>query len=89
MLTIANTIAAMNNSAKKVFGSDINMIVARAPAFGNDDVCLIIQGRRQDEVAADLLRLLDGGKVGHNTTEFMGQTITSTVIEWRTYRGHA
>lgn len=81
MTTLQETIAGFNKSARKVFGSDVNVLVARAPAFGNDDVCFVVQGRRQAEVARDLLRFVRSGKISESATEFMGQRTVSTVVE--------
>lgn len=81
MATLQESISEFNRSARKVFGSDVNVLVARAPSFGNDDVCFVVQGRRQAEVARDLLRFVRGGKISESSTEFMGQRKVSTVVE--------
>ena len=79
--TIQQTIAVFNDAARKLFGADVNILVARAPAFGNDDVCFVVQGRRQTEVAHHLLRFMRGGKISENASEFMGTRTVSTVVE--------
>jgi hypothetical protein len=84
MTTLQQTISGFNESARKVFGSDVNVLVARAPAFGNEDVCFVVQGLRQAEVARDLLRFVRGGKISQSTTKFMGVTTTSTAVEGMT-----
>ncbi|MDP4573485.1 hypothetical protein Q8O96_30915 [Pseudomonas sp. LPH60] len=62
-MSLANTITAINASAKKVYGSDIRILVARAVAFGNDDNLVIVSGKNHRAVAADLVRSTPGAKV--------------------------
>lgn len=81
MTDLSTTISKFNESARKVFGSDIYVLVARAPAFGNKDVCFIVQGKRQTEVARYLLRFVRSGKISESAREFMGQRTVSTIVE--------
>ena len=80
MKTISMQISELNNSAQKVFGPDISISLARAPAFGHDDFCYIVSGKRQLDVATDLLRFVKAGQIQQKTTDFMGHETTSTTI---------
>lgn len=81
MTTIQELIAEFNESARKTFGHDVNVMVARAPSFGHDDVCLIVRGHRRMEVACNLLRFVSGGRISETSSEFMGVRTLSAVIE--------
>lgn len=81
MATIQETITEFNKSARKVFGSDVTVLVARSPAFGDDDICFVVEGRRQNDVARDLLRFVRRGKISESTIEFMGERSISTTVE--------
>lgn len=50
-MNIQQTIQQTAASARKAFGSDINLMVARAKAFGNDDNCILVHGKRHAEAA--------------------------------------
>ena len=72
-----NEIHALNVSAKKVHGADIFIMVARAISFGHDDNLIIVQGRKHERAAADLVKAFAAvGKKPKVTTEkssgFMG-----------------
>lgn len=56
MATLAQDIAALNASARKIHGSDICIMVARAVAFGNDDNLILVQGKKHAKVAVDVAR---------------------------------
>lgn len=62
-MSLANIIMAINASAKKVHGSDISILVARAVAFGNDDNLVIVSGKNHRAAAADLVLVTPGAKV--------------------------
>jgi hypothetical protein len=62
-MSLANTITAINASAKKIHGSDISIVVARAVAFGNDDNLVIVSGKNHCAAAADLVSVTPGAKV--------------------------
>lgn len=80
MIPLHETINNLNESARKVYGPDINVSVARAPAFGNDDICFIVHGLRQSEVALDLLRFVHRGEISQTSSEFMGHESISTIV---------
>lgn len=47
-------IKGLNESAKKVHGPDIMVLVARAVAFGHDDNLIMVRGRRREQAARDI-----------------------------------
>ena len=53
MSTIAQDIAELNKSAKKIHGEDTNILVARAVAFGHDDNLILFTGTKHAQVAAE------------------------------------
>jgi hypothetical protein len=82
MDTIQQTIQAANESARKVFGSDICIMIARCPAWGNDDVCAIVQGKRQVEAAAGFAKVVRGAKLQTSVSSFMGEEHRTTSVTW-------
>ena len=40
---------ALAETLKPRFGADVSITLARAPAWGNDDACLLINGTRHEE----------------------------------------
>lgn len=66
-MTIANEIKAINESAKKIHGADICIMVARAIHFGHDDNLVIISGKNHKAAALDFVRVTPGAVV---TEEF-------------------
>lgn len=82
MTIIADEITRLNAAARRVYGDDISIVVARAPAFGNRDTCYIVFGTAQADVALDLLRFVRNGKVRQPTSnEFMGTKSVYTIVE--------
>jgi len=64
--------------ARKLYGADINVLVARAPAFGNDDTCILVSGDRHAEAAAGLARVLRDARVEEQTQKsYFGCTSTA------------
>lgn len=57
-MTIANEIKAINDSAKKVHGADISIMVARAIHFGHDDNLVIISGKNHKAAAKDFAKVI-------------------------------
>jgi hypothetical protein len=55
-MTIAQLIRALNESARKVHGKDICILLARAASFGNDDNLIIVLGKNHASAAADVAR---------------------------------
>lgn len=48
-------------SAKKLFGADIQFLLARAPAFGSDDCCILVMGKNHLAAAQGFARVVKGG----------------------------
>jgi hypothetical protein len=82
-MNTSQVIEAFNSSAKKVFGADISVLVARSPAFGDNDFCFVVTGDRQGDVALALSRLVSDSKVSRDSTNFFGAVLTSTTVEGR------
>lgn len=82
MTTIQQTIQAANDQARKVFGDDICIMVARCPAWGHDDVCAIVQGKRQVEAAAGFAKVVRSAKLHTSVSSFMGEEHRSTSVTW-------
>lgn len=74
-MSLANTIQSLTASARKVHGSDISIMVARAIAFGNEDNLILVRGKNHLKVAADVARAVGkGAKITiEEGTEFMGR----------------
>ena len=81
MTDIHGSVASLNEAARKIFGPDIHIAVARAPAYGDADVCFVVQGKHQEAVCLDLMRLVRSGKATRTASEFMGRTTHSTILE--------
>ena len=62
-MSLANDIAAINASARKVHGKDISIMVVRCIAFGNSDNLVIISGKNHGAAAADFARVTHGAVV--------------------------
>lgn len=84
MNSIMQDIRATEASARKVHGADIGLLLARAPAFGHSDCCLIVRGVKHAAVAADLARFAKGSKVStQKHPAFMGEPgNTYSVVEF-------
>lgn len=57
-MTIANEIKALNESAKKVHGADISLMVARCIHFGHEDNLVIISGKNHKAAAKDFAKVV-------------------------------
>jgi len=62
-MSIANNIKAINESAKKIHGNDISIMVARCVAFGYDDNKIIISGKNHKAAAKDFIRVTPNATV--------------------------
>lgn len=51
----AAELRAAVESGRKVFGPDHDIMIARTPAWGNSDVCLIVRGKRHEAAARGIL----------------------------------
>jgi hypothetical protein len=67
-MSLTNDIRAINESARKTFGADVAILVARAKAWGNDDTCIIVTGKKHAEAAKAFARL-KGATLTTKTTE--------------------
>lgn len=77
---------ALNQSARKVHGADITVMVARAVAWGHDDNLILVSGRNHARAAADIARAVvsQGSKpviTEERTADFLGSVdrITSKI----------
>lgn len=71
-MDLRSTIQAANESAQKLYGRDISIVVARAPAFGNDDTLIIVSGKRHAEAARGFA-LSKGAQISTDTgRDFLG-----------------
>lgn len=63
MTTLAQEIKTLGESARKVHGQDIYIMVARAIAFGNDNNLVIIQGKNHKAAALDFAKVMKGATI--------------------------
>lgn len=77
-------IQAAQAAARKVFGADIRISVARSPAFGNDDVCVIVAGAEHAAAARSFARVVPSAKISEQIScAWMDRpAYTYSVIEW-------
>lgn len=68
MDAMSEAIKDATDRARKLYGADIRILVARSPAFGHDDTCILVQGRRHAEVAAGFARVMRGARIKTETT---------------------
>ena len=53
----------LNEEARKIFSADTNIILARSPKWGNDDMCFLVYGADQILVATMLQNTLRNATV--------------------------
>lgn len=70
-MSMVNNIKSVNESAKKVHGDDICIMVARCIAFGHNDNLLIISGKKHKAAAMDLLKVIPGATTWEEEHEEM------------------
>ena len=46
-----SSVKVAEQAARKLFGEDVSFTVARSPAWGNEDCCVLIYGRSHAAVA--------------------------------------
>lgn len=76
---LADAIAA----GRKVFGPDFNLAIARCPAWGNDDTCILVYGKHHVAAAQGFMALPDatvkveqgGGFMGSPTYTYSAATV--------------
>lgn len=76
-MSLTETIRSINESARKTFGSDVSILVARAKAWGNEDTCILVHGKRHAEAAKGFAHI-KGATVRTDSTE--GQTYSIVTI---------
>lgn len=69
----------LNRSARKAYGADIAIMVARAAAWGHEDNLILVSGRNHASAAADIARAVasQGFKpviTEERTAGFLGST---------------
>lgn len=80
MNTLMQSVQQTRDAARKVFGDDIEFTLARAPAWGNDDCCILVYGK-QHAAAARAFGCLAGATVtADRGGGFMGRPIFSYSI---------
>jgi L-asparaginase II len=68
-----DAVSAAVTSARKVFGPDIEMMVARCPAWGNDDCCILVYGAQHALAAHGFARVVKGAQIEQQSSPpFMG-----------------
>lgn len=61
MSDLMSSIRALEASASKVLGCKIEMMIARCPAWGSDDCCVIVKGERHAAAAASMVLVAGPG----------------------------
>ena len=67
-MTLTETIRSINETTRKLFGSDASILVARAKAWGNEDTCILVHGKRHAEAAKGFAHI-KGAKISTDSTE--------------------
>ena len=62
------TLSTAVASARKLYGDDIEMLVARCPAWGNDDCCVLVYGKRHAEAAGAFALVVKGARIEQQST---------------------
>lgn len=77
-------IKAINESARKLFGADTSILVARAPAFGNRDACVIVMGKRHADAARHFALAVRGARIQTVAgVDFLSNKPTAhSTVEW-------
>ncbi|RMX08527.1 hypothetical protein D8I35_05475 [Corticibacter populi] len=77
-------IREINASARRAFGADISIMVARCKAWGNDDNCILVQGERHHDATAGFARTARGAKItADQSPGFMGSPArTYSKVVW-------
>jgi hypothetical protein len=79
MATLEQQMAAFNRASKAQFGNDIKVFVARSPAFGDKDCCVIFHGQNQ-VAAAKAFNLKAKGILRTEAKEMLGEEMKSTTV---------
>ncbi len=80
----ADAVYSAEKQAKSMFGNDISITMARCPAYGNEDVCILISGTKHAEAARPFLASMRGAKLSESSSVSFktGMSYTYSVIEW-------
>lgn len=83
-MSMQGSIDKFQASARKIFGADIAVRVARCPSWGHSDCCILINGRQHAYVAAAFAKATAGTKITSETTPaWMGMPAsTYSVVEF-------
>lgn len=75
MAHVMNTTRELEKTMRARFGADISLTLARCPAFGDKDVCFIVNGANHKPAAAAFTQTNTGAKVATETgVRFKGET---------------
>jgi hypothetical protein len=62
-MSLIQSLRDIKTSARKIYGQDIDILVCRAVAFGNDDNLLMITGKNHKACAADFAKTVKGAEI--------------------------
>lgn len=79
-MTIQQSIQQTTASAQTLFGGDICIMVARAPAYGDDDTCILITGKRHAEAAKAFMAIKGAKRTTEAQKDLRGDTHTHTTV---------
>ncbi len=79
---MTSVIKDFNAAAKAAFGSDIIAMLARCPAFGHKDCCLIISGKNHAKAAKAFLTKVRNATHAVSRSEFDGVISESSTVVW-------
>lgn len=68
-------------SARKIFGSDITIMIARSPAYGHEDCCIIVNGTQHRRAARSMASVIDSAL--HQVVEsrrFSGESYSYSTV---------
>jgi hypothetical protein len=68
MTTMIQKLRGVVESGRKVFGHDLDMVVARTPMWGHDDCCILVYGKNHKPAAESFGLLISGAKITQDTT---------------------
>ena len=66
-MTVMNSLRDLEKTMRARFGADISLTLARCPAFGDKDVCFIVNGANHKPAAAAFTHTKTGATVAVET----------------------
>ena len=76
-------LTAINESAKKNFGQDISILVARARNFGNDDNMVLVFGTNHTKAATAIAKVAGAGaKVATQLSRALSEFTEYSTVNW-------